>query len=203
MCDPEWIFCWTGVCQHLSICCSLHSLEENSFHQYMGGRHCGRHPSCIGWVSVTNSLDMGALVLGYLLYFWQLPHFLSLSWGLKKDYQQAGYKMLSTSKYADKLPYLTLKYSLYLLPTGALCAMSGMTDWTFALDSLLVDSYLIYYALKFYRDNSSYNARKVFFATLFYLPAIMALMILHKKRSKKDEKNNDDDEVQEKQLVQL
>jgi len=158
------------------------------------GSIVGAIPPVIGWVAVTNSLDMGALALGALLYIWQIPHFLSLSWGLRKDYLQAGYQMLSTTKYAPKLPYITLKYSLYLLPMGALCSFSGMTDWIFALDSLAVDSYLIYYAVKFYQDNSSYNSRKLFFATLLFLPAFMALMIFHKKKTTAEEKGKQENE---------
>jgi len=165
------------------------------------GSIVGAIPPVIGWVAVTNSLDMGALVLGSLLYFWQIPHFLSLSWGLRKDYGQAGYQMLSTSKFADKLPYVSLKYSLYLLPLGALCAWTGITDWMFAVDSLVVDSYLIYYALKFHRDNSSYNARKLFFSTLFFLPAFMALMILHKKRTKTDKDKDKGKLADDKDLI--
>lgn len=62
---------------------------------------------------------------------------------------------------------------------GALCAYSGITDWTFAIDSLFVDSYIVYAAYKFYKDNSSANARKTFFATLSYLPIFLVLMVLH------------------------
>jgi heme O synthase-like polyprenyltransferase len=36
-------------------------------------------------------------VLGGLLFLWQIPHFLSLSFPLKEDYARAGYKMLSVT----------------------------------------------------------------------------------------------------------
>jgi heme O synthase-like polyprenyltransferase len=34
---------------------------------------------------------------GGLLFLWQIPHFLSLSFPLKEDYARAGYKMLSVT----------------------------------------------------------------------------------------------------------
>jgi hypothetical protein len=36
-------------------------------------------------------MDLGAWVLGALLFIWQIPHFLALSWGYKNDYANAGY----------------------------------------------------------------------------------------------------------------
>lgn len=40
------------------------------------------------------SLDPGAWAMGALLYFWQMPHFLALSWNLKNDYQLGGIALI-------------------------------------------------------------------------------------------------------------
>ncbi len=62
-------------------------------------------------------------------------------------------------------------------------------DWFVSIKVLCVlfilgfysQRYLLYYAWKFYQDNTTANARKVFFVTLFYLPAFLLLMIIHSK----------------------
>merc|ERR1712062_877506 len=59
------------------------------------GSVVGAIPPVIGWVSATGTLDVGALVLGGILYTWQFPHFNSLSWNLRPDYSRAGYRMMS------------------------------------------------------------------------------------------------------------
>ena len=41
------------------------------------------------------SLEPGAAVLAATLYFWQIPHFLSLAWLHREDYMRGGYAMLS------------------------------------------------------------------------------------------------------------
>ena len=51
----------------------------------------------IGWVSATGALDLGALVLGGILFTWQFPHFNSLSWNLRPDYSRAGYRMMAVT----------------------------------------------------------------------------------------------------------
>lgn len=44
----------------------------------------------------------------------------------------------------SKLPLITLRYCLYFLPIGALCAYYNMTTWTFAWDSLIPEGYPIF-----------------------------------------------------------
>ena len=43
-------------------------------------------PRADRWTAATGQLDPGAGVLAAVLYFWQIPHFLSLAWMLRKDY---------------------------------------------------------------------------------------------------------------------
>lgn len=42
--------------------------------------------------------------------------------------------------------------------------------------------YLLWHGYQFFKDNSSVKARKLFFATLIYLPVMLVLMIIHKVR---------------------
>eukprot|EP00026_Physarum_polycephalum_P009074 Phypoly_transcript_09185.p1 GENE.Phypoly_transcript_09185~~Phypoly_transcript_09185.p1 ORF type:complete len:473 (+),score=62.22 Phypoly_transcript_09185:128-1420(+) len=142
------------------------------------GSIVGAIPPVIGWVAATNSMDMGAWVLGALLFIWQIPHFLALSWGYKNDYANAGYKMLS-NVYPKKLPKFCLRYCIYLLPIGALSWYSGMTTMPFAFDSLLIDAYVLWFGYQFYKESSTVKARKLFFATLIFLPVFLGMMILH------------------------
>jgi len=143
------------------------------------GSVVGAIPPMIGWAASTGGLENGAWALAAILYVWQIPHFLSLSWSLRKDYAGAGYKMLSNVQ-PSKVPAATLRWSLYTLPLGAFCSFVGITTWTFAFDSLLIDGYLIWKAIEFYKDNQNSKSRKVFFATLIHLPLFLGLMIIHK-----------------------
>jgi hypothetical protein len=51
----------------------------------------------------------------------------------------------------------------------------------FPLESIAVNGYLMYLSTQFYRDPGNQNARKVFKCSLWYLPVMMAAMIVHKK----------------------
>eukprot|EP01112_Ceratiomyxa_fruticulosa_P001438 TRINITY_DN1153_c0_g1_i1.p1 TRINITY_DN1153_c0_g1~~TRINITY_DN1153_c0_g1_i1.p1 ORF type:complete len:429 (-),score=66.52 TRINITY_DN1153_c0_g1_i1:120-1406(-) len=155
------------------------------------GAVVGAIPPMIGWTSVTNDIGVGAYALATLLFVWQIPHFLSLSWNLRGDYAKAGYKMLSNVSPTSVGP-VALLWSIGLAPVPAIFSFTEITTWMFALDSLPLSLYLIYASYNFYKDNSSKNSRKFFFTTLWYLPVVMVLMIIHKiHKPKKEEKKED------------
>lgn len=126
--------------------------------------------------------DIGAdaYLLGALLFAWQMPHFLSLSYFIRNDYARAGYKMLSISNPA-KCARIALRYCFYMLPVGAAAWLAGITDWGFAVDSALAAAYLIYKGLPFARNPSDLAARKLFRASLVYLPVVLLFALVHAK----------------------
>lgn len=44
------------------------------------GALVGAVPPVMGWTAATGVLDPGAALLGAVVYFWQLPHFMALAW---------------------------------------------------------------------------------------------------------------------------
>ena len=117
------------------------------------------------------------------MYAWQFPHFCALSWNLRPDYSRAGYRMMSVVR-----PLLCRRQAVqYSLLVGALClAMPyyNVTTWTFAVDSLPVNAYLTYLAVRFYSDADSSSSRRLFHYSLVHLPALLVLMLISKKHSR-------------------
>jgi len=64
-------------------------------------------------------------VLGATLFFWQFPHFNSLSWNLRSDYSKAGYRMMSVT-HPDMCRRVALRHSLYLLPISVVAPALGV-----------------------------------------------------------------------------
>eukprot|EP01104_Vermistella_antarctica_P017335 TRINITY_DN6129_c0_g1_i1.p1 TRINITY_DN6129_c0_g1~~TRINITY_DN6129_c0_g1_i1.p1 ORF type:complete len:470 (+),score=115.32 TRINITY_DN6129_c0_g1_i1:310-1719(+) len=143
------------------------------------GSIVGGVPPMIGWASRTGGLEPGAWLFGGLLFLWQLPHFHALSWNLKADYARGGYKMLINVS-PEKVAPSCFRWALATIPIGAAFALAGTTSWVFAADSLLLNGYLINQAWNFRQKSDGKNARKLFRTTLWYLPAIMGLLLLHR-----------------------
>lgn len=134
---------------------------------------CAANPLCFSSPSTW--------ILPMLLFAWQFPHFNSLSWNLRKDYSKAGYRMLSVLDPA-KNTLVSLKYSLAMFGVAAYAYFIDFATPMFLLNSSLLNGALCFYAYKFHQERTEKSARKLFFFTLIYLPAIMALLIFHKKR---------------------
>jgi len=88
------------------------------------------------------------------------------------------------NKDENKVAALTLRYSLYLLPIGPMAVYTGMTTYLFAIDSTIVNLWMIYVSYQFYKSKKSTDARKTFFATLQYILILFLLLFIHKKEWK-------------------
>lgn len=131
-------------------------------------------------------LGVGGFLLAAVMFAWQFPHFCALSWNLQPDYSRAGYRMMSVIA-----PALCKRTSLrYSVALSAICLSApyfDLTTWTFAVDSLPLNAYLMYLAWKFYRDGDSNSSRRLFHFTLVHLPALLVLMLISKKHFGKEQ----------------
>lgn len=119
-----------------------------------------------------------------LLFSWQFPHFNSLSHLIRSSYALSGYPMLSVL--SPRLNALvSLRHSILLVPiTAVLAPLSGSVDWSFALTSAIPNAYFAKEAWKFWRVTNEVNARRVFFVSLWYLPVVLGLMMVHNAAGK-------------------
>ncbi|KAI1074824.1 mitochondria protoheme IX farnesyltransferase [Whalleya microplaca] len=124
---------------------------------------------------------IGGWLLAALLFAWQFPHFMALSWSTREEYKGAGHKMLCWINPARNAR-VALRYSLAFFPISiALCAV-GVTEWSFAVTSLPVNYWLAREAVRFWRhEGFQGSARGLFWASVWHLPVIMVLALVQKK----------------------
>ena len=76
---------------------------------------------------IAGAVEPGAAVLAATLYFWQLPHFLSLAWLCREDYMRGKYAMLPRFDASGRrTAACALRNSLYMLPIGAFAVWVSM-----------------------------------------------------------------------------
>ena len=51
-------------------------------------------PGVLGWTAARGRLEWGALVMFAIVFFWQFPHFFSIAWLYREDYEDGGIRML-------------------------------------------------------------------------------------------------------------
>lgn len=154
-------------------------LKTRSTLNTLVGAVCGAIPPMIGWVAVTARLDLGAWILGGILFIWQLPHFLALAWMYKDDYARGGYRMLPSVDPTGQLTaQIALLTSLLLIPLSLFATMSQIAGYMFAIGAVALGALMIARSIALYLDRSRLNARRLFIASIVYLPLLMMLLVL-------------------------
>ena len=145
------------------------------------GALVGAIPPLIGWSAATGGhLGIGAWILAALLYFWQMPHFLALSWPLRHDYARGGFKMLSNVA-PDRVPNQIVINAAILHLIPILSVYYDLTTPFLLIDSFLINSFFSYVSYRFLLDMTDQSAWKVFRHSIWYIMAMSALFIFHKK----------------------
>ncbi len=156
------------------------------------GAVSGAIPPVIGWVAVPGGKEISrellrmdllfsqpAFFLFSLLFLWQLPHFLAINWMYRDEYIRGGFKMwCNTDETGRATARRALAWSALMLPLAVWPPLAGFTSWYFAIPALFLGGWLVALSLAFLRVPERARARKLFFATLIYLPVMLAALLL-------------------------
>jgi protoheme IX farnesyltransferase len=143
------------------------------------GAVCGAVPPMMGWTAATGRLDAGAWILGGILFAWQIPHFLSLAWLYRDDYARGGFRMLPAVDEEGLLTgRLSFVYAASLLPITAALTAFGITGGAFLVTSQVIGIAFVGLGWLFLRSRSQATAKKLFLASILYLPVLLGLMVV-------------------------
>ena len=125
--------------------------------------------------------SIGGWLLAGLLFAWQFPHFNSLSWPIREEYKNAGYRMLVWTN-GRMNGRVALRYAILCFPLCAGLWWFQITDQGFLVTSSIVNAWMVKEAWRFWR-NEGYkgSARGLFWASVWHLPVVMVLAMVHKK----------------------
>lgn len=145
------------------------------------GAISGAIPPVIGWVAVKPSLDLGAWVLFGILFTWQMPHFLAIAWMYRDDYAGAGFVMLRREDTSgSKTATDSLLYTFGLIICTLIPYHAGMNGEIYLGGALLLDGVMLLFAVQFLVERERASARRLFFASILFLPLILGLMVFTK-----------------------
>lgn len=141
----------------------------------------GALPIVGGWTAAGGELGPGAWALFWIMFLWQLPHFLALSWIYREDYRRAGLRMLSVtdSDGTETFRQASL-YALALVPTSLVPAVLGVSGTTYFMGALILSAWLAWVSLSAARVRTPKSAGRLFAASNLYLPVLLLLMVLNR-----------------------
>lgn len=123
----------------------------------------------------------GGWLCAALLFAWQFPHFNSLSWSIRDEYKHAGYRMLAWVNPAQN-GRVALRYAILMFPVCIGLSYCGVTDWSFIATSSVVNGWMAWKAVEFWREQGHKGtARGLFWASVWHLPIVLVLAMAQKK----------------------
>ena len=139
----------------------------------------GALPPMIGWAAARGSIDAPAWALFFIVFLWQLPHFLAIAWLYREDYARAGFPMLPVvDPDGASTARQSLLYATALVPFSLLPSALGLTGLVYALAAFALGLAFIAVGVRFAFNRTKPNARLLFLTSLIYLPAVWAMMII-------------------------
>jgi protoheme IX farnesyltransferase len=138
----------------------------------------GAIPPLMGWTAATNHLSAGGWIAFGILFLWQLPHFMAISWMYREDYARGGFAMLSVrDSNGAAVARQAIYYTLALLPVSIAPVLMGLTGMVYGVGATLAGVALLAAAVRFYFDRD--YARRLFMISNLYLLTVMLLLVVN------------------------
>jgi protoheme IX farnesyltransferase len=143
----------------------------------------GALPPVIGWTAATGAIELPALVLFGIVFFWQMPHFLAIAWLYKDDYARAGIPLLPVLE-PDGLRTgrQTVLYAAALWPVSLLPVLVGLAGAPYVVVATGLGVVFIWLSVRFARERSTPTARRLFLFSLLYLAVLWFALVLDRIR---------------------
>lgn len=141
----------------------------------------GALPIVGGWTAAGGSLGAAVAALFWILFLWQLPHFLALAWLYRDDYRASGLQMLSVADAEGRdTGRMALLYALALLPISLLPTLLGVTGTWYFFGALALGIGYVVAGAGLLVAATPARAWRLFFVSILYLPALLTLMVVDK-----------------------
>lgn len=137
----------------------------------------GALPPVTGWAAARDDLGVGAWVLFGILFLWQLPHTLAIGRLYQQDYARAGVRLLPVvDEEGRSTERQIVTGCLALLGVSLLPTLIGLAGHVYFTGALLLGAGFVTLGARQVVAPSMPGARRVLFASLLYLPALLALL---------------------------
>ncbi len=148
------------------------------------GAFPGAMPPVLGWAAAANSVGWEALALFGIVFAWQFPHFHSIAWLYREDYESARIRMLAVVEPAATARQI-VAYSLLLVPISIAPVWLKMANTWYAVAASVLGVAFFWTGWRLATAKSEpasamskARARHVLQASVLYLPLLFGALML-------------------------
>jgi len=139
----------------------------------------GGLPPLMGWTAARGELAVEGWVLFAILAFWQIPHFMAIAWLYREEYEKAGFVMLPTvDADGSRTGSQAVSHAAALIVVSVLPFVLGLTGAFYLAGAIVLGSIFLACAVVFQRRLTNVSARRLFLASIVYLPLSLILLVL-------------------------
>lgn len=162
-----------GVVALLSYVLVYTPMKRRSPLAVFAGTVPGAMPTLMGWSAATGQVGGAGLALFATLAVWQLPHFLAISVFREREYALAGFRIASTVWGGRAVRIHAVVWAAALIPVSLLPWTLGAAGPIYAAIAFVAGAAYLFVAADGLRTDDPVRwARRLFFTSLVYVPAL-------------------------------
>jgi protoheme IX farnesyltransferase len=140
----------------------------------------------LGWTAARGRIEWPAVALFAILFVWQFPHFMAISWMYREDYARAGIRMLPVVQPDGWSTVVeALFYAILMIPVSLAPWRLGMAGIPYAVIATALGIFYLAYTIRFTRilrdippEESRMVARDLLKVSVIYLPLLLTTLML-------------------------
>ena len=143
------------------------------------GGAAGAAPPLLGWAAITNSIELGALLLFAIIFIWTPPHFWALAIHREKEYAKVNIPMLPVTHGHYFTRIQILLYTILLVIVTLMPYLVGMSGLIYLIGALLLGLGFLYYAVKLlHQPEDKSLPMKTFGYSINYLMVLFIILLV-------------------------
>jgi protoheme IX farnesyltransferase len=157
-------------------------LKRSTPHNIVIGGAAGAFPPLVGWAAVTGSLDLTALYLFLIVFYWTPPHFWALALLKQSDYGRAGVPMAPLVWGERETMRQMLWYMAILIPLTLLPVTFGAFGMIYLVSAALLGLVMLWSIVRTVRATSWAQAAWWSYRfSLLYLALLFVAMVVDRR----------------------
>jgi protoheme IX farnesyltransferase len=157
-------------------------LKRSTPHNIVIGGIAGAIPPLVGWAAVTGQVEVTALYLFLIVFYWTPPHTWALMLLISTDYAKVGIPMLPVVRGDAVTRQQIVLYSLQLIAITLLLFAFQLMGWVYFISALMLNGLFLWLVIVLARDKGKAAAKRLYKFSQLYLALLFLAMVIDKLR---------------------
>ncbi len=144
----------------------------------MIGGAAGAVPPLVAWAAVTGKVELTALYLFAIVFYWTPPHFWALSLLMKDEYARVGVPMMPVVRGEGETRQLIVLYTVLLVALTLMPVVFGYFGAIYGVIALALGTVFVWLSLRLWREAERRAALRTYLFSLAYLALLFCAMVL-------------------------